>query len=172
MRSSRSTVAAAPPLAATIGSDAEWLLTDGAGGYASGCADDLARRRYHGAWITRPAGSAKRFLAVGQCDERVVVHGAVHYLLHAHWRDQPGPTPPRVATSFVHRPLPAWTFRLSGDVAVERTYALQRATTKTQPCLLVHWRNRSATPLRIDVRPLLGFTDVDHLVPEGGAGGG
>jgi hypothetical protein len=93
--------------------DAEWLLTDGAGGYACGSADGLARRRYHGLWVARPAGSARRRMVVAALDERIVVAPArtgapqrpVH-LLHAHWRGHAQSSPPEAAVAFAHRPLP------------------------------------------------------------------
>jgi predicted glycogen debranching enzyme len=166
MPSVRPPVVAVRPAGGAIRNDAEWLLTDGAGGYASGCADDLARRRYHAWWIARPANSARRFVAVAAIDERVLVGGAVHHLMHAHWRDLPQPTPPAIVPTFVRRPLPAWTFR-SGEITIERTIALRRvrAEAGSAPCLLVRWRNLSAVPVRLDLRPLLGYCDADHLPP-------
>ena len=51
--------------------DDEWLLTDGRGGYACGAVDALARRRYHGLWVARPGGTARRWMVVADLDERV-----------------------------------------------------------------------------------------------------
>ncbi len=143
--------------------DAEWLLTDGAGGYACGTADDLARRRYHGLWTVRPAGSARRRLVVAGLDERVQEGDRSIHLMHAHWRDLQAPSPPQARVGFVHRPLPRWSFT-AGDVRLERTVALRRASAKEPALALVRWHNRGPRPLRLVVRPLLGWCDADHLV--------
>ena len=86
------------------------------------------------------------------------------HLLHAHWHDQPRPSPADAVVSFAHRPLPTWTFRTEFGV-VERTVALRRAAPGTEPALLVRWRNLDDRAVRLSVRPLLGFCDADHLPP-------
>ncbi len=151
-------------VAGSLPGDAEWLLTDGAGGYACGSADDLPRRRYHGLWIVRPAGQPRRFLAVAGFDERIAIGGGVVHLTHAHWQDLAAPSAPQVTPAFAPRPLPAWTFR-GADFAVERTVALRRANGARRPLCLVRWRHRGGAPLRLVVRPLLGWCDADHLPP-------
>lgn len=142
--------------------DAEWLLTDGAGGYACGSADDLVRRRYHGLWVARPAGSARRRMVVAALDERIVTTQRTVHLLHAHWRGHAQSSPPEAAVAFAHRPLPHWTFQADG-VTLRRTVALQRADAGRPPLLLVRWHNLGSEPLRLDVRPLLGWCDADQL---------
>ncbi len=109
------------PSANAVAGDAEWLLTDGRGGYACGTASDLATRRYHGLWVVRPAGTARRRMAVAGLDERVVLAGQQPEqgtgLLHAHWRGQDRPWAPRVAVRSACRvgPPRAAVPRRSGD---------------------------------------------------------
>ena len=157
------TLPAVDAAARALPPDAEWLLADGAGGYACGCADDLPRRRYHGLWLARPSGEARRYAVVSGLDERVLVQGATTHLLHAHWRDLEQPSRPEAAVGFVHRPLPTWQFRGPGFV-LERSVALQRAG-RGGPCCLVRWTHRGGAPLRLAVRPLLGWCEADHLPP-------
>jgi predicted glycogen debranching enzyme len=152
--------AAADPAASSTG--VEWLLTDGAGGYACGTAADLPTRRYHGLWTARGAGSARRHLIVAGLDERLVGPGQT-FLMHAHWRSLPAPSAPQAQVSFVHRPLPRWTFR-TADAVLERTVALQKTAGAAGPLLLVRWRNLGSRPQRLCVRPLLGWCDADKLV--------
>jgi predicted glycogen debranching enzyme len=159
-------VAVPPAVAAFPGAlagDAEWLLTDGAGGYACGSVDGLARRRYHGLWVARPAGVARRAMVVAALDERLVVPGQVTHLLPAHWRDVGSPRPGEAEVSFVRRPVPRWTFRRGEHVVVREV--LLRRREHGAPCLLVRWQHRGPRPLRLDVRPLLGWCDADHLLP-------
>ncbi len=142
--------------------DAEWLLTDGAGGYACGAVDDLVRRRYHGLWIARPAGSTRRHMVLAGLDERLVEGDVVTHFLHAHWRDHERSSPGQAANTFTHGPLPTWTFR-TGAHTIERQVALQRAAAGQAPLALVRWRNLGAVSVRLCVRPLLGWCDADHL---------
>lgn len=67
-------------------------------------------------------------------------------------------------TSFARRPLPTWTYQ-SEFGTVERTVALRRQDGDVAPALLVRWRNRSQHAVRLEVRPLLGWCNVDHLPP-------
>lgn len=164
MPSASSSAAGRPAAAPSIPGDAEWLLADGAGGYGSGTADGLVRRRYHALWVVRPPGGTRRVLAVAGLDERLVgADGVAVSLLHAHWRGEPGPSAPPAAVAFAGLPLPQWTWRL-GDRSVARTVALARGDGDRPGRLLVRWRNLGAAPLRLVVRPLLGGNDADHLI--------
>jgi len=149
---------------ATWPADAEWLLSDGNGGYACGTVADLPTRRYHGLWIARPGAEARRFAVVAGPDEQIVEGDERTYLLHAYWAGLPSPVPPRANVAFSLRPLPNWTFRTARH-AVRRTVALQRATDAEPPLLLVRWHNLGPRPVRLAVRPLLGWCNVDHLPP-------
>jgi hypothetical protein len=165
MPTPRSTVptATAPAPAAAL-ADAEWLLTDGAGGYACGAVDGVPRRRYHGLWVARPAGSARRFAVVSGLDERVVVGERTASIWRAHWADQPTPARPEADVAFAPGPLPAWT--IDGDgFALTRSVALRRVAAGQPPVCLVRWRNRGTASVRLLVRPLLGWCDADHLPP-------
>ncbi|MFN3241263.1 MAG: amylo-alpha-1,6-glucosidase [Planctomycetota bacterium] len=160
------------PRSTSLPGDAEWLLTDGRGGYACGTAAALATRRYHGLWVVRPEGSARRHMVVADLDERIGPPRRVGddgaprmaHVMHAHWRDQPVPTPPEADVTFARWPLPTWTFRTELGV-FERSVALRRQDGDRPPLLLVRWRNLSELPVRVEVRPLLGWCDVDHLPP-------
>jgi len=149
--------------ATTTPTDAEWLRTDGRGGYACGTVSDLARRRYHGLWIARAAESARRHCIVAGVDERIAVGTEVVSLLHAHWAGMAGPVPPPVAVRFTARPYPTFHFR-HGAFAIERAVQLVRAENGAAPCLLLRWRNLDDRPVRLSVRPLLGWCDADHLI--------
>ncbi|HEB52262.1 MAG TPA: hypothetical protein ENI87_03290 [bacterium] len=154
---------------ACLPGDAEWLLTDGRGGYACGTARDLAMRRYHGFWIVRPAGEVRRRMVVAALDERVGPRGGDAddgvpraHLMHAHWRGQARPSPGHAEVDFRPRPVPSWTFRTAYG-SVTRQVVLQRAADGQPSALLVRWRNLEDRALRLHVRPLLGWCDADHL---------
>lgn len=134
-------------------------------------------RRYHGLWVTRAAGAAERHMIVSGLDERVGPARQLGpeevrfaHLMPAHWQGQAEPNAGDGETSFARRPLPTWTHTMEHGV-LERTVALRRqsadqVTAVAQaPALLVRWRNASSKPIRLEVRPLLGWCNVDHLPP-------
>ena len=89
-------------------------------------------------------------------------------LMHAHWRGDPRASAPEADVTFARSPLPSWTFRTElGEL--ERTVALQREDGAASPQLLVRWRNLSDHPVRLEVRPLLGWCDADHLPEASGS---
>ncbi|MBL8748466.1 MAG: glycogen debranching enzyme family protein [Planctomycetes bacterium] len=151
-----------PPRGPTTDPSAEWLLTDGAGGYACGTAADLPTRRYHGLWVARAEGSAQRWSVVAGLDERIADEAQGTILMHAHWASLPEASPPAADVTFEHRPLPRWRFRAGAHV-VERTVALRQTSDDHDPALLVRWTNAGRRPLRLLVRPLLGWCNADHL---------
>ncbi len=149
----------------------EWLLTDGRGGYGCGTAAGLPTRRYHGLWVARPEGIAERRMIVSGLDERIGPARTIGEsgdwpsanVMPAHWHDVAEPTPGAGMTSFARRPLPAWTFATEFGT-VERSVALQPQAPGQEPTLLVRWCNRSQHAVRLCVRPLLGWCNVDHLL--------
>jgi predicted glycogen debranching enzyme len=154
----------APYAAAPSSVDAEWLLPDGAGGFACGAADGVPRRRYHGLWIARPPQQARRMAVVSAVDERVMLDGRTTYLLRAHWADQPELARPAADVDFMPTPLPTWVTTGDGFV-LERSVALRRGAADRPPVCLLRWRNHGRATLRLHVRPLLGWCDADHLPP-------
>ena len=151
--------------------DSEWLLTDGRGGYGCFAADGMPRRRYHGLWVTRPDGLAERRMIVAGLDERFGPPRRLGEwqprfanLMPAHWQNVPFPSPGDGESSFARRPLPTWTYQTEFG-GLERTVAMRRQGDGVAPALLVRWRNRSQHARRLEVRPLLGWCNVDHLPP-------
>ncbi len=152
--------------------DAEWLLTDGQGGYACGAADDRARRRYHAAWIARATATAQRYCLVAGFDEQLAVGGEVVSLLHARWSGLVEPMRPPVDVTFARWPEPTYTFR-HGAFTLARSLRLRGgfdgggSRGDASPTLLVRWHNRGDGPIRLVVRPLLGWCNANHLVRSG-----
>src|SRR5438132_13549116 len=114
------------------GSAAEWLLTDGLGGYAMGTVAGLRTRRYHGLLVvaTRPPGG--RMLGLASLDPTVVIGDARHRLAVHEWAD--GATDPGGHTLLASFDLadgvPRWRWQI-GDVVVEREIAMARGRPAT-----------------------------------------
>ena len=170
MPKARSHASPATPLR-SVDADAstEWLLTDGRGGYACGTVGALATRRYHGLWIARCDASARRSMVVADLDERVGALGSVgqadgmSHVMRAHWRGADAPSLPYAEVRFSRRPLPSWRFDAEHG-SFEREVALRREVDGVAAALLVRWRNLGDAPIRLEVRPLLGWCDADHLI--------
>jgi predicted glycogen debranching enzyme len=128
-------------------------------------------RRYHGLWVTRAEGTAERHMIVSGLDERVGPARQLGpedvrfaHLMPAHWQDQAEPNAGDGETSFARLPLPMWTHKTEHGV-LERTVAIRRQSQGQAPALLVRWRNASSESIRLEVRALLGWCNVDHLLP-------
>jgi predicted glycogen debranching enzyme len=150
------------------GSQREWLLTDGLGGYAMGTASGLRTRRYHGLLVVstgadgQPAdpahGVSRRHLALASLDPVLVLDGRRIRLATHEWAG--GVVDPAGATlmsgleirpgSVVHR----WAFE---DVVVERELAMVHGRPATA---VVHRLVRAPGPVHLEVSALGTWRDV------------
>lgn len=140
---------------------AEWLLTDGLGGYACGTASDLPTRRYH-SWLTVRRPDATRLRVLHGVEEVVVEGAGSTSLLAAHWAALPHPSDRPGTVEFRSEPSPTWTYRLPGGAVLERSLWMRRG----HAGVLARWRNLAAASLRLRLRPLLCLEDADHLQRE------
>jgi len=145
-------------------SRAEWLETDGLGGFASGTASGIRTRRYHALLLcaqTPPTGRTalvngfEAFLAV---DGRTIALSSQHYAPEVIHPDGAG----RIA-SFTHEPWPRWTYRIDDRSRVEHElFAVSGA-----PLVALAWRLVGSAGARggavLRVRPLLSGRDYHAL---------
>ena len=98
---------------------AEWLETDGLGGFASGCASGIRTRRYHAlllAALTPPTG---RHVLVNDVDVTVeTARGASPLSSHRYAGDVVYPDGASRIDAFSHEPWPCWRCRLEGGAFV------------------------------------------------------
>jgi len=103
--------------------ETEWLLTDGAGGYASGAVVGCNTRKYHALLVCRPPGLQGPFVILSQIEDSVQVAGRA-WELSTH--EYPGVLHPdgyRNLEYFELLPMPHFAYRC-GEVMVHRRILL------------------------------------------------
>ena len=147
--------------------DAEWLETDGRGGYASGTVAGMRTRRYHALLLVATAPPTRRMVLVNGFDAWVTTP-AGRFALSSQ-RYAPGVTAPDGASRIVRfdaQPWPRWVFELEDGTRIEQEILLpQRAN-----AVVVAWRVAKPTPgVALVVRPFLSGRDHHALHHENAA---
>ncbi|MFC7528754.1 amylo-alpha-1,6-glucosidase [Actinoplanes sp. GCM10030250] len=120
-------IAFGPQLSArlTEGATREWLVPDGAGGYAMGTVSGLRTRRYHGLLVVAGRTPVARNLALASLDAVVTLPSGTTVRLGVHqWADGAiSPDGHRFLAGFTLLDgVPRWRWRI-GDVVIEREVA-------------------------------------------------
>lgn len=133
-------------------SSAEWLETDGRGGFASGTVDMRASRRYHGLLVAVPPGTERRHVFLQGFLEQANI-GEEDLVLSAH----EGHT---AACAFRATPWPQFTYRQAG-LEVQREILMVRG----QPTTLARYTAKHAgdAPWTLTLQPVLAFREADRL---------
>lgn len=140
------------------GGDREWLVADGAGGYAMGTVCGLRTRRYHGLLVPAVDGPAARRLGLVALDPVLVLPSGAQVRLGVHeWSG--GAVAP---TGHVHLErfdlddgLPRWRWRVGG-VVLERELAFVHGS----PSLAVVHRLLAGGPVRLELEALVTWRDA------------
>src|SRR5262245_17205704 len=106
---------------------AEWLETDGLGGFAMGTLGGPRTRRYHALLAVALSPPTRRHVLVNGCD--AFVETAAGRFALSSQRYAPDATHPDGATrlvSFTSEPWPTWTFRLDDATSIVQELSLQR----------------------------------------------
>ena len=143
----------------------EWLITDGAGGYAAGTASGAPARRTHSLLAAAgPHGALTSLLL--RFEEKLVVGGVTHDLSAA-FTSRPGaPLQTRAGAlaeleSFTVDPFPVWRWRF-GDVQIERSFRLIEG----HQAQMATWRLLAGPEARISIAPLLTSRAPNALLRE------
>jgi predicted glycogen debranching enzyme len=144
-----------PPL------DAEWLETDGAGGFSSGTVAGYRTRRYHALLITPRSPPTDRVALVNGVEVWLETPSASFPISTQYYA--PGVIHPRGLDSlvnFAHEPWPRWTFRVPDGSEIEQECIVDRV----DGSVLLTWRLTShPTGVKLNVRPLLSGRDYHAL---------
>jgi predicted glycogen debranching enzyme len=141
----------------TEGSQREWLVADGRGGYAMGTVTGLRTRRYHGLLVVSGAEPARRMMALAAADPVLTLPGGAVVRLGTHeWHS--GAVEPKGYTlleSFEMRDgLPRWRWRV-GEVVLERVLAMGR----DRACVGIVHTQVAGPPVRLAVEPVCTWRD-------------
>jgi predicted glycogen debranching enzyme len=143
---------------------AEWLETDGHGGFASGTVSSLRTRRYHGLLFASQKNSLERIALVNGFEASVQTnHG--HYFLTSQWY-APGTVDHdsrHRIESFRSDPWPHWIYELEDGTRIEHDLFFCRESA----CLCVSWRLLSSeSSTQLFLRPLISGRNYHSLHEE------
>lgn len=127
---------------------AEWLITNGLGGYACGAVQGPATRRYHGWFVPnldRPRG---RHVLLPRLDDSVVADDGA-WVLDAH-----------LAGFRLEGSLPVWRYELPGRV-IERSVVMPHG----HQAVAVRWRLLQGAACRLLLRPYVAARRQDDPLP-------
>ncbi len=141
--------------------DAEWLEADGLGGFASGTADTIRTRRYHGLLLAAPHADAGRIMLVNAVEAWVDLGGR-NVALSSH-RYRPGVIHPDGASrvvGFTIAPWPTWFYRLDDGSTLACAVFVAPRSGQTS----MRWQRSGGTvPATLHVRPLMSGRDYHSL---------
>lgn len=147
------------------GSSAEWLITNGIGGYASGTVTGQLARRYHGYLLAALDPPLGRTLLLAKLDE-TVSHGAFSYPLFTNqWASETiDPDGYRHIERFgLEGSIPVWRFAL-GEARLEKRIWMAAGANTTY----IHYSLLQAErPLAITLKALANYRDY-HSLTRGG----
>lgn len=152
---------AEPPLQVDL--SLEWLVTDGAGGYASSTPAACPTRRYHGLLVAPFAGTAKRHVFLARFDETLsALGGEPAALALARYGEVYAPRGDERLLAFEHAPDPRATY----GVGAAR---LSRSIRMTPGTVLVRYELEADAPHTLTFAPLVPFREADALTVENDA---
>lgn len=159
---------ACPTLNSPHHPSSEWLLTNGLGGFAMGCADGVPRRRYHAWLIAATAPPVGRMVALHSCAEWLVVQrdGREDRIDLSAFRFEGGGDPHgRFAACERGDFGCAWTCSFPElGITLRRVISLARGANASTIRYEIH---SPGHPARLELRPFTPMRDFHHLAHEG-----
>jgi predicted glycogen debranching enzyme len=145
----------------SLNPSAEWIETDGLGGFASGTVSGLRTRRYHALLLASAAPPTDRFVLVNGLDAWLETSDGTFPV--STQRYAPGVTHPEDAAlleSFEPEPFPRWTLKSQNNMRLEQEIFVRHGS----PVTCMRWRllgeKRRAV---LCVRPFLSGRDLHAL---------
>ncbi|MCZ6817100.1 MAG: glycogen debranching enzyme N-terminal domain-containing protein [Planctomycetota bacterium] len=143
---------------------AEWLETDGRGGFASGTVSGRRTRRYHALLLVATTPPTGRFVLVNGFDAWVETNAgtfAISSQLYA--PDVVAPDGEKRLVEFGREPWPTWTFQLEDGTVVEHDLFVPRG----HSTVALAWRLREGSGgAQLHLRPFLSGRDYHSLAHE------
>ena len=136
---------------------AEWLVTNGIGGYASGTVASLLTRRSQGLLIAALEAPFGRTLLVSKLDETIEYDETVHHIFANRWGNVlVEPHGYRHIERFcLEGAIPVWTYSF-GDALLEKRVWMQPGENTTY---VFYSLRRAMSPLTIIARALVNYRD-------------
>ena len=141
--------------------EAEWLETDGSGGFASGTAGGLRTRRYHALLLAAQHPPTDRVVLVNGVEAWVDQDGGRTPLTSQRYGPDIVQNDARpLITAFTATPWPTWTLQLPNGVELRHELLVERGSGH----VLLRWRRMAGDgACRLQLRPLLSGRDYHAL---------
>jgi predicted glycogen debranching enzyme len=141
--------------------DAEWLETDGRGGFAMGPVVGPRTRRYHGLLAVSRNPPSDRIMLVNGFDAWVVTaYGRWPLSTQRYTPDVTVPPETTVAVTFTHEPWPTWTYQLPDGTTIIHELVMSNGT----PAIALCWRATVSRPgITLVVRPFITGRGIHAL---------
>jgi predicted glycogen debranching enzyme len=138
---------------------AEWIETDGSGGFASGTVSGIRTRRYHAILLAATTPPTGRFVLVNGFDAWVTTPGGSYALSSQYYGgDVTHPDGHRRIVEFEPEPWPRWKFELEDGTSVAQEIVACGTTA------IVSWKlEGGAGAASLAVRPFMSGRDFHSL---------
>ena len=143
--------------------DAEWLVTNGLGGYASGTVAGVNTRRYHGLLVAALPNPIGRLVMLNHLTERVCVAGGGPSALGGEERVAgrlDSEVARRLAAFRLEAGLPVWEYEWAGVRIEKRVFMPHKQNT----VYLRYCLTRGDGPVRLELHPALHFRSYEAPV--------
>ena len=146
-------------------SSREWLETNGIGGFAMGTVAGAGTRRYHSLLTAAMRPPLGRVRTVAKFEEKLIINGKEYELSSNQYPGSVYPTGFELISEFRLDPFPIWRYEVD-DVVIERKLFMVHGSNST----VCRWSVAAGkASVKLEVRPLLAFTDYHHLQHENSA---
>lgn len=144
---------------------AEWLETDGLGGYAMGRADGVRTRRYHAVLTVSRRPPAQRVTLVNGFDAWIETPNGRFDLSTQHYApDVTHPDGRRALVDFGADPWPTWRYRLPDGTELVHELVMLHGS----PLVALSWRLAQPAQAQLVIRPFLSVRDTHDTTQENG----
>jgi len=128
----------------------EWLCTNGRGGFAMACLNQMLSRRYHGLLVAAIDPPVERYVLLAKLDATATIGGLTYELATNDYPEAVYPQGYKLLESFSWEPFPTWRWR-AGDAVIEQTLCMVHGEDTT----FVRYRLAAGSvPVQLAVRPL------------------
>ena len=140
--------------------DAEWLETNGLGGFALSTVAGRNARRYHGLLVAATTPPTGRAVLLGKVEESLLVGDERYELSVNRYGGRLHPRGDLHLRSFRSDPFPTWEYE-AGGLRLRKTFFLVHG----EETAVVGWEllSEAPGPVRLEVRPLLAYRGHHEL---------
>ncbi|MCL4462352.1 MAG: amylo-alpha-1,6-glucosidase [Firmicutes bacterium] len=128
----------------------EWLLTNGAGGYASGTIAGANTRRYHGLLISSPLEGGERRLFLSKIHEELTVDGRTYFLASNQLAQNQFQTGHIHLVEFFSAPIPTFVYRLEDIYLIKEVFMV-----KGEATTIIRYRVEANRTCKLRLYPLV-----------------